>query len=56
MLVFDSFRDKTGSFKEEVGGDIKGMLGLYEATFHSFEGESIMEEALDLTTKHLRAF
>lgn len=33
-----------------------GMLNLYEATFHMVKGETTLEEARDLTTKHLKEY
>ncbi|KAK8717300.1 hypothetical protein V6N13_044572 [Hibiscus sabdariffa] len=51
--VFDSFRDKTGKFRQSLCNDIKAMLSLYEASYHCFPGESIMEEAWNFTSKHL---
>nr|ANO43014.1 terpene synthase 23 [Tripterygium wilfordii] len=44
------------NFKECVSGgdDIKGVLSLYEASYYSVEGESIMEEAWDFATRHLK--
>ncbi|KAG2667185.1 hypothetical protein I3760_15G100100 [Carya illinoinensis] len=36
--------------------DIEGMLALYEASFHLREGESILEEAKDFATKHLKEY
>ncbi|PWA93667.1 camphene synthase [Artemisia annua] len=34
--------------------DTLGMLNLYEASFHSFEDENILDEARDFTTKYLQ--
>ncbi|GJZ59967.1 R-linalool synthase QH1, chloroplastic-like protein isoform X2 [Tanacetum coccineum] len=34
--------------------DMVGVLNLYEATYHSFEDESILDEARDFTTKYLQ--
>lgn len=36
------------------GADIKGMLSLYEASYYSIEGETIMEAAWCFTSKSLR--
>nr|QKK82614.1 (R)-limonene synthase [Zanthoxylum armatum] len=52
--VFNSFKDKKGSFKLCLCDDIKAMLSFYEASYYSTEEESIMEEAWQFTTKHLK--
>ncbi|KAL5568200.1 hypothetical protein UlMin_024775 [Ulmus minor] len=55
--VFKGFKDeKTGSFKASMSDDTKGMLSLYEASFHFVKGESFLEEARDLSTKHLQQY
>lgn len=41
-------------FKRSLLEDVKGMLSLYEASFLSIEGETIMEEGLNFTTAHLQ--
>ncbi|CAJ1961784.1 unnamed protein product [Sphenostylis stenocarpa] len=41
--VFDSFKDEEGKFKAEISNDVEGMLSLYEASYLSFEGESVWE-------------
>ncbi|KAK2644281.1 hypothetical protein Ddye_019476 [Dipteronia dyeriana] len=33
---------------------VKGMVSLYEASYHVFEGKSIMEEAWKFTSEHLK--
>uniref|UniRef100_A0AAU7LMP8 Sabinene synthase n=1 Tax=Zanthoxylum ailanthoides TaxID=159071 RepID=A0AAU7LMP8_9ROSI len=52
--VFNSFKDKKDSFKLCLCDDIKAMLSFYEASYYSTEEESIMEEAWQFTTKHLK--
>ncbi|KAL6962443.1 lysase [Sarracenia purpurea var. burkii] len=52
--VFRNFKDETWNFMAYVSENIKGLLSLYEATHFSFEGESILEEARDFTTKILK--
>ncbi|XP_058207564.1 (-)-alpha-terpineol synthase-like isoform X2 [Rhododendron vialii] len=54
--VFENFMDETGHFKASLCEDIRGMLYLYEASFLSFSGESIMEEAKDFATKNLEQY
>nr|BAG74774.1 limonene synthase [Citrus trifoliata] len=45
-------------FKEDKGvficDDFMGILSLHEASYYSLEGESIMEEAWQFTSKHLK--
>ncbi|XP_058210690.1 tricyclene synthase EBOS, chloroplastic-like isoform X3 [Rhododendron vialii] len=52
--VFRRFKDENGNFIESISKDIKGLLSLYEASYFSFEGEKLMEEAKAFTTKHLK--
>ncbi|KAF7144461.1 hypothetical protein RHSIM_Rhsim04G0059800 [Rhododendron simsii] len=52
--VFKRFTDENGNFRESISKDIKGLLSLYEASYFSFEGEKLMEEAKVFTTKHLK--
>ncbi|KAL5568185.1 hypothetical protein UlMin_024760 [Ulmus minor] len=55
--VFKGFKDeKAGTFKASMSDDAKGMLSLYEASFHLVKGESFLEEARDLSTKHLQQY
>ncbi|KAG6627296.1 hypothetical protein CIPAW_15G117300 [Carya illinoinensis] len=54
--TFKSFLNENGDFKECFCVDIEGMLALYEASFHLREGESILEEAKDFATKHLKEY
>nr|GEX10034.1 (-)-beta-pinene synthase, chloroplastic-like [Tanacetum cinerariifolium] len=48
--IFKDVIDVNGSFK----GDIIGMLNLYEASYHSVEEESILDDAREFTTKYLK--
>lgn len=45
---------ENGKFKEYLGEDVKGILSLYEASYYSTEGESLMEEACSFTSKILK--
>nr|WBW04299.1 terpene synthase [Ficus erecta] len=55
--VFTSFKDETtGNFKACLCEDIEGLLALYEASFHSKKGETILEEARGFAVKHLEQF
>ncbi|KAL1300282.1 hypothetical protein HN51_044960 [Arachis hypogaea] len=54
--VFLSFLDDMHNFKEYQSVDVQGMLALYEASFYSMEGEKILDEARDLTTKFLAEY
>ncbi|KAH9685726.1 Beta-myrcene/(E)-beta-ocimene synthase 2 [Citrus sinensis] len=49
--VFNGFKDDQGGF---ICDDFKGVLSLHEASYFSLEGESIMEEAWQFTSKHLK--
>ncbi|KAH7843805.1 hypothetical protein Vadar_020892 [Vaccinium darrowii] len=49
------FKDKNGNFMESLSKDIKGLLSLYKASYFSFEGENLMEEAKVFTT-HLKDY
>ena len=49
--VFNGFTDDKGDF---ICDDFKGILSLHEASYYSLEGESIMEEAWQFTSKHLK--
>ncbi|CAK7345763.1 unnamed protein product [Dovyalis caffra] len=54
--VFNRFKDERGNFRANVCSDIKGMLHLYEASYYSVEGESILDDARNFTSKHLENY
>ncbi|KAF2284339.1 hypothetical protein GH714_020813 [Hevea brasiliensis] len=54
--IFNSFRDEMGNFKMCLSEDWEGMLSLYEASFLSEEGESILQFARDFTTTSLKKY
>nr|BAS30549.1 isoprene synthase [Casuarina equisetifolia] len=54
--IFNSFRNEQGNFKASLCDDIKGILCLYEASFLLVEGETILEETRDFTTKQLKEY
>ena len=41
--VFESFKDEEGKFKVKISNDVQGLLSLYEASYLSFEGETVWE-------------
>ena len=49
--VFTGFKEDKGVF---ICDDFMGILSLHEASYYSLEGESIMEEAWQFTSKHLK--
>ncbi|KAE8713667.1 (+)-delta-cadinene synthase isozyme A [Hibiscus syriacus] len=52
--VFNKFTDEQGYFKSSVTSDIEGLLELYEASYLRVHGEDILDEAISLTTNHLK--
>ncbi|XP_076938099.1 R-linalool synthase QH5, chloroplastic-like [Bidens hawaiensis] len=51
--IFGNFKDKIKNLDPWRYEDMVGILNLYEASFHSFEDEHVLDEARDLTTKYL---
>ncbi|KAK9217832.1 hypothetical protein WN943_006462 [Citrus x changshan-huyou] len=50
-ILHDIYNNDQGGF---ICDDFKGVLSLHEASYFSLEGESIMEEAWQFTSKHLK--
>ncbi|KAJ9135131.1 hypothetical protein P3X46_032345 [Hevea brasiliensis] len=54
--TLNKFKDEKGNFKEDdLVADARGMLGLYEASYHRVHGEDILDEALAFTTTQLKS-
>ncbi|KAI8000366.1 hypothetical protein LOK49_LG09G01721 [Camellia lanceoleosa] len=51
--VFNNFKDKKGKFKPELNADMRGLMSLYEASQLSIEGEDILDQAADFSTRVL---
>ncbi|RVW72527.1 Isoprene synthase, chloroplastic [Vitis vinifera] len=45
---------ENGNFQAELCKDVKGMLSLYEASYHAFEEENLLQEAKAFTRTHLK--
>ncbi|KAG8635276.1 probable terpene synthase 13 isoform X2 [Manihot esculenta] len=57
LAVFDKFKDREGKFKQNVDYDIKGLLGLYEASQLSIGREDhILDEAGDYSYRLLNSW
>ncbi|CAI8587473.1 unnamed protein product [Vicia faba] len=54
--VFVCFQDKRGNFEKCHSLYVEGMLALYESSFHSFEDEIILNEAIKFTSKCLKEY
>ncbi|CAL9774937.1 unnamed protein product [Musa acuminata subsp. burmannicoides] len=52
--LFNRFRDEKGDFKASLQHETKGILSLYEASYVAKEGELVLDQATDFTTKHLK--
>nr|ALO69830.1 putative sesquiterpene synthase [Persicaria minor] len=53
--VFGKFKGKNARFKDSLASDVKGILGLYEASHVRTHGDDTLDEALVFTTTHLKA-
>ncbi|XVE51207.1 hypothetical protein DITRI_Ditri02bG0021100 [Diplodiscus trichospermus] len=52
--VFNRFKGMKGSFRHELGGDIKGLMELYEASQLGIDGEDILDEAREFSSQTLQ--
>ncbi|CAI0374728.1 unnamed protein product [Linum tenue] len=50
---FQNGEEEGGSFKEELGSDVEGMMGLYEAGYLRMHGETILDQAIEFATTRL---
>ncbi|XP_071715372.1 germacrene A synthase 1-like [Rutidosis leptorrhynchoides] len=54
--LFNKFKDdSSGSFKEDIIDDVRGMLGLYEASQLRTHGESVLDDAFVFTESKLKS-
>ncbi|KAL0676200.1 hypothetical protein Bca4012_004181 [Brassica carinata] len=54
--AFERFKGEDGRFKENLAGDVRGMLQLYHAAQFGTPSEDIIEEALSFTRNQLECF
>lgn len=54
--IFIRFKDENGNLKKSEHADVEGLLSLYEASFHSFEDENILDELKDFASKFLKDY
>ncbi|KAI3515703.1 hypothetical protein L1887_14606 [Cichorium endivia] len=52
--IFGTFKDEIKNFKPHLYEDMLCMLNLYEASYHSFENENILDDARDFTSRYLQ--
>ncbi|KAD4384383.1 hypothetical protein E3N88_24551 [Mikania micrantha] len=52
--IFGNFKERIESLNSSRYEDMIAVLNLYEASYHLFEDEIILDEAKDLTTKYLK--
>nr|AIE41601.1 1,8-cineole synthase [Artemisia annua] len=52
--IFHNFKEKTQNLKPYLHEDMVVMLNIYEASYYSYEDESIMDDARDFTAKYLK--
>ncbi|KAK1279884.1 hypothetical protein QJS04_geneDACA014298 [Acorus gramineus] len=54
--VFDDFTDRSGEFVDSLCDNTKGLLSLYEASYHGFEGESTIDKGRAFSTEQLKEY
>ncbi|KAJ8460709.1 hypothetical protein OPV22_033635 [Ensete ventricosum] len=54
--LFNRFKDGKGDLKAILQHETQGILSLYEASYVAKEGELVLDQAMDFTTKHLKCF
>ncbi|CAL9072874.1 unnamed protein product [Musa acuminata var. zebrina] len=55
MGVFNRFIDEKGNLKASLRHQTEGLVSLYEASHLAQEGEHVLEEAINFTTKQLKS-
>ncbi|CAL9050432.1 unnamed protein product [Musa banksii] len=53
--VFNRFMDEMGNLKANLRHQTEGLVSLYEASHLAKEGEHVLEEAINFTTKQLKS-
>ncbi|URD95203.1 Myrcene synthase, chloroplastic [Musa troglodytarum] len=53
--VFNRFMDEKGNLKASLRHQTEGLVSLYEASYLAKEGEHLLEEATNFTTKQLKS-
>ncbi|KAL6333390.1 hypothetical protein AAG906_028575 [Vitis piasezkii] len=54
--VFNNLKDTEGKIQEKLSDDVKGLMGLYEASQLSIKGEDILEEIGNFSSQLLNAW
>ncbi|XP_042446664.1 terpene synthase 10-like [Zingiber officinale] len=52
--IFKKFKDEKGQFEDRLRSQAHGLLSLYEASYLEKDGEELLHEAREFTTKHLK--